>query len=400
MDRIAESGSAAGRIGRLALLFLAHAAGTTNITLVLAMAPAVEQALGISHAAFGLIVSAYYGALLLAALPAGILVDRLGIRMSLAAANVLLALGMMVFAASSAPATAAIGLALCGLGYTLVNPATARGVLAWFPPRGRATAMGVKQTGVPAGGVIAAIAAATPFGWRELAIACAISGLVTALACAALRVAEPVVTTPTRLGEIRALLRMPSVTAFNIAACLYATAQGGVFAYFVLFAREDLLVAAPLASLCLGVAYVASATGRIGWGIVSDMIARNGRIVGLVLCGVIGAAGTVGLLLVPSAGGVALPLAAFLVGLTLGGYAALPQTAAAEAVEPRLAGAAIGYNMLLTSLGTTLGPSVFGAVIELAGFTTAWWLAAAIIGSGALLFHTSARLGAQAKGRA
>src|SRR5690242_14804096 len=196
MDRVAESDSAAGRFGRLALLFLAHAAGTTNITLVLAMAPAVEQALGISHATFGLIVSAYYGSLLVAALPAGILVDRLGIRMSLALANLLLALGMIVFAASSAPVLAAIGLAMSGLGYTLVNPATARGVLAWFPPRGRATAMGVKQTGVPAGGVIAALAAALPFGWRELAVACAVSGLVTALACVALRVTEPVVTTP------------------------------------------------------------------------------------------------------------------------------------------------------------------------------------------------------------
>ena len=396
MDRIAESDSGAGRFGRLALLFLAHAAGTTNITLVLAMAPAVEQALGISHATFGLVVSTYYAALLLAALPAGILVDHLGIRMSLALANVLLALGMVVFAASTAAASAAIGLALCGLGYTLVNPATARGVLAWFPPRGRGTAMGVKQTGVPAGGVVAAIAAALPFGWRELAVACVVSGLLTALACVALRVKEPVVTTPTRLGEIRGLLRMPNVTAFNVAACLYATAQGGVFAYFVLFAREDLLMEAPLASLCLGVAYVASASGRIGWGIVSDAIARNGRIVGLVLCGVIGAAGSVCLLLVPPPGSLILPLVAFVVGLTLGGYAALPQTAAAEAVEPRLAGAAIGYNMLFTSLGTTLGPSIFGSVIEAAGFTTAWWLAAVLMAVGAVLFHMSVRLGAKA----
>jgi predicted MFS family arabinose efflux permease len=190
---------------------------------------------------------------------------------------------------------------------------------------------------------------------------------------------------------------MPSITTFNVAACLYATAQGGVFAYFVLFAREALLVQAPLASLCLGLAYVASASGRIGWGIVSDAIARNGRIVGLVLCGIIGAAGSVGLLLVPPAGSIVLLLVALVVGLTLGGYAALPQTAAAEAVEPRLAGAAIGYNMLLTSLGTTLGPSLFGSVIEMAGFTAAWWLAAALMGVGAVLFHMSARLGAQAK---
>ena len=108
---------------------------------------------------------------------------------------------------------------------------------------------------------------------------------------------------------------------------------------------------------------------------------------------------SIGLMLVPSAGGF-LPLVAILVGLTLGGYAALPQTAAAEAVEPRLAGAAIGYNMLFTSLGTTLGPSVFGAVIERAGYVAAWWLSAAIMIAGAALFHISARLGALKKASA
>ena len=35
-----------------------------------------------------------------------------------------------------------------GWAYAVVNPATARGILEWFPPRRRATAMGVKQAGV------------------------------------------------------------------------------------------------------------------------------------------------------------------------------------------------------------------------------------------------------------
>ena len=53
-----------GSIWRLAVLFVAHALGTATITLVVALAPSIEQALGVGHAGFGIIVSSYYGAVL------------------------------------------------------------------------------------------------------------------------------------------------------------------------------------------------------------------------------------------------------------------------------------------------------------------------------------------------
>ena len=55
-----------------------------------------------------------------------------------------------------------------GLGYGLVNPATAKGVLEWFEPTRRATAMGIKQTGVPIGGLLASACAAAVvvISWR------------------------------------------------------------------------------------------------------------------------------------------------------------------------------------------------------------------------------------------
>lgn len=63
-------------LGPLALFFLAHLLGSVGITLVLATAPAIEHALEIGHAGFGLMLAAYYGMLFVCSLPAGWMVDR------------------------------------------------------------------------------------------------------------------------------------------------------------------------------------------------------------------------------------------------------------------------------------------------------------------------------------
>src|SRR5437016_1411827 len=172
---VAERDPVAKSIGRVALLFVAHAVGTANITLVVALSPSIEESLGLGHAGFGLMISAYYGAMLVLALPAGWLVDRFGLRAILVIAHVLLASGLLLLARASGLPTGALGLMLCGGGYAFINPATARAVLMWFPRRARATAMGVKQTGVPAGGVVAALIAATgQADWRALATGMAV----------------------------------------------------------------------------------------------------------------------------------------------------------------------------------------------------------------------------------
>jgi len=202
------------------------------------------------------------------------------------------------------------------------------------------------------------------------------------------RFAEPTGTTPTRLAEIGALLRLPGVIVFNVGACLYATAQTAFLTYLVLFARDALAASPAETSLCLGLAYVMSAVGRVGWGMVSDRIPRDGRTAALVACGTIAVAGLIMLVAVPAFGGLALLLpTAALLGLTLSGYAGLTQTAAAEFVEPRLVGAAIGYNMLLTNLGTMLGPALFGAGVQTIGYTPSWLALAGLVLCGAALFR-------------
>jgi predicted MFS family arabinose efflux permease len=305
-------------------------------------------------------------------------------------AHVLLAIGLLVLARARGLPTGALGLMLCGGGYAFINPATARGVLMWFPPSARATAMGVKQTGVPAGGVVAALIAATgQADWRALATGMAVVTIIAGAAYLALRVAPQPALSVVRFGDMRALLRLPRLGLFNAAACLYAAGQAAFFAYLVLFARDAVAAPLALASLCLAIAHAASATGRICWGVISDRLVANGRIVCLVAIGLLAAIGVMLLLGLPGFGTTALVATAALIGFTLGGYAGLTQAAAVEAVEQNRAGAAIGYNMLLTSFGAMLGPAAFGIGVEWIGYTAAWSVMAAMLLAGAALFRTS-----------
>ena len=222
------------RFGRLTALFAAHAMGTANITLVLGLAPVLQSQLDITPTVFGWAVASYYAAQTCVALPAGWLVDRLGIRRVLMIAHVLLALGMTSIAMAQSLVALVAGTVLCGFGYALVNPATARGVLAWFDARHRATAMGVKQTGVPIGAVIlAALVALFAEEWRGLALVLAAAMVASMFAFTGLPARGDTAPTGTMLRDLRQVLGHRALNAINAATCLYTAAFGAMLAYFV-----------------------------------------------------------------------------------------------------------------------------------------------------------------------
>lgn len=378
------------RLGRLTLLFAAHAMGTANITLVLVFAPVLQSQLSVAPSVFGWAVACYYAAQTAGALPAGWLVDRFGIRRVLMGSHIVLACGMAAIAQAQGLAGLVTGLVLCGFGYALINPATARGALAWFAPRYRATAMGAKQTGVPIGAVALAMTA-TVVGdqWRMLALALTTMLLITMLAFLKLADQHAVAAPSTMLRDLRQLLTHRTLNTINVATCLYTMAFSALLTYFVTFVYQVMQVSAATAGLFLAMVQGASAVGRIAWGVAGDRLPGNGRIAGLLICGLMGGAGIAALPFVPSV--TALAFLALALGLTVGGFASLAQTVALECVEPRLAGAAVGYNMLLTTTGMMLGPALFALCLNLGDYQLSWQITALCLFGGAILFVYSAK---------
>ncbi|MFQ5810090.1 MAG: MFS transporter [Armatimonadota bacterium] len=199
---------------------------------------------------------------------------------------------------------------------------------------------------------------------------------------------------------MRAVLADRNLTIFNLGVGLYQAGQFNFFAYITLFMREALQASQPLAAACLGIGQAASAVGRLGWGVVSDVLFRSRRRPVFLIMGGLGAASLATMALL--APGPALPIGVALsviIGLTVAGYVAIVQTIVVEAAPARLAATAVGYNRIYTAVGATLGPPIFGATGDLTGgYASGWLLTRGIVLASTLFVAVLFREGRGAKG--
>ncbi|GAA1732238.1 hypothetical protein GCM10009734_41690 [Nonomuraea bangladeshensis] len=146
-----------------------------------AMGVHLRDDLDLSTAQLGLLLSAAQLAPLAGLLVAGELLDRYDERWVVGAGACVVAASLA--AGSLAPGYAALLLVLLvvGAGYSTVQPGGSKSVASWFDTSRRGLAMGIRQAGLPLGGVLAAAvlpALAASAGWRAtLAAGAAVASL-------------------------------------------------------------------------------------------------------------------------------------------------------------------------------------------------------------------------------
>ncbi|MCS6951999.1 MAG: MFS transporter [Bryobacterales bacterium] len=144
-------------------------------------APFMMKELGLSRAAMGVLLSAFFWSYSLMQVPAGWFVDRFGVRRAYA-------LGFGFWSLASAATAYAANLAhlilvriLLGVGQSAAFPASARAVANWFPDRERGTVTGLYLMGVRLGqALISAVGGffLAAHGWKAFFLT---SGLVPML---------------------------------------------------------------------------------------------------------------------------------------------------------------------------------------------------------------------------
>ncbi len=377
---------------RIGILLGAHAVGTMHSVSVLALAPVMRPDLGLSFTEFGLLMTAYSAGQVTGSVPAGAYVDRVGVGWALVTANAVLFGGAALLTQADGHAMALLAMLVIGWGYSMTNPATARGVLEWFPPNRRATAIGIKQTGVPVGGVLAAgtLALSAYLSWQSIIWGIAAATLVNAAICSTLA-ERPGDSGGRKGGPLAGILRLAKDRNFGalvLASGFFNIGQYNFFTYLTSFMRESAQASQEVASLTLGIAQAVSAIGRIGWGVLSDTLFQGRR---KWLAAGICLAASVFFVAMAAAGRVQAATigmgVAVLLGLTIASYASLMQTMAVEAVPPEHSGSSIGYISIGTAAGAMVGPPLFGAVIDATGrFADGWLTTAAIVAAGVVLF--------------
>lgn len=377
----------------LALIMAAQTMANVGPLGIPSIAPLIRESLDLSVAQAGSFLSAYYIGPVLMSLPAGWLADRWGVRGTMILGQALIAIGLGVVAVAPSFSFMIIILMLAGAGYGVLNPTTTKAGMAWFPPRQRATVVGLKQVGLPFGGAVGALVMpplALAFGWRTaVAFAAAVVGALALLTWALYRdLPEPAAAgpAPERTG-FWAVMRNRDLWLVGVSTLIFAGVQTVFLSFLVLYLRDVVQIALVVAAKYLVAAQCGGVVGRIGFGLLSDRLFGGRRRIVLAIAGM----GSIAcaLLLSTTAPGAGpwrlVPLAAS-IGCFGVGWNGVQHTLMAELAGVRAAGTAVGLGLAISSLGVTVCPPIFGLVVErVGGFGAAWLSLAASMVLGLLL---------------
>lgn len=117
------------------------------------LVPLLREEFGIGNAAMGLILGAWPLVYIAAALPCGVLLDRIGTRRGLFLAGLVIALSGVLRSVADGPGMLLFAVAVFGIGGPLISVGAPKLVAGLFQGPDRGTAMGIYMTGPYLGGI-------------------------------------------------------------------------------------------------------------------------------------------------------------------------------------------------------------------------------------------------------
>ena len=373
----------------LALISASHIVGASAQYGISTLAPFYQDELDLSRAQVGLFISAFYLAMTGASFGAGWLADRMGVGKTTLQGH--LSVGVCIGATALAPtfAWAFVGFFLCGLGYAFLNPASTKGVMAWFHRDERATAMGIKQTGVPTGGFFTALLApplVLLIGWRGAFAALGVANFLFAFIFSSLwREPPDNLTTHSAPAHESAGRQQPlDVWGFlpaSFGTAIFLIGQMSLITYLPLYLKESMGFTSYWASQALAIAQGGAMVGRIGWGVASDRLFGGRRKIVLIIIGLVSVVLMIGLSLMTERSPLPLLLAiVFLAGLCIVGYQGVSYALIGELAGTTRTGVAMGLMITINAAAATLGTPFFGYIVDRSGsYALAWQSLAGMI---------------------
>jgi sugar phosphate permease len=348
------------------------------------LAPFITGEYGVSRARFGLLSSALYLTSVIVAIPSGFLVDKLGARMMLIFSLLMMGLPFCFIPAAKTFFFVVVLAALGGIGYGIINQVSTKGIMLWFPRRTRATAMGIKQTGVTLGGALSAIflpVIAFSNSWESSMLIVGVSMILMAFAAIVFYREKPERVGDTvgmgaevrGKGSLTKIISNPILVILMVIMPFMCFSQSSMATFLVLYLNEKIHLSIGLAGSCLTIAMIAGALGRIAWGLISDTFFKGDRIRPSICLSLAGAVsiGCMGFINKDAWLGTIFILSA-LMGFTVIGWNALVMTLGAEIVGQELAGSYMGISIAIAWAGIVSGPPVFGYLADVFSYRTAW----------------------------
>ncbi len=346
-----------------------------------AVTPFVKQEFTLNQSQVGLLVSALALGNVLLLVPSGYWIDALGEKKVLLWGFALMsAVGAAVSLASSVVVLMLL-LFLVGVGYSTTAPGMNKVVMIWIPLSWRATVMGLKQTGVTLGGVLAALAVPVIllWGWRTIFVLLGAANLVACLSLMFLyhnrRDKGGTPESPPRrslpLQEVFANRRLLLLAGagFFLGGC-----QLSILAYTFLYLKDGLALSVTAAGLAVGWIQFTAALARLVAGFVSDrLLGQRRKPVMIAFASAMAIALFCGFLL-PGGCPTWVVFAVFgLIGMTGMGFNGIYMTFAMELSALRAAGLATSVAVTAVMTGGIAFPPLLGWFVDVTGSFAAIW---------------------------
>ncbi|MBI2861783.1 MAG: MFS transporter [Chloroflexi bacterium] len=382
---------------RWAVLFamvIIHTTTAATFNTLPVLTPFLQQDFRLTAGQLGAYISANFLGSALTQIPGGWAADALGTRRAIFWGVLASGICFAVFSQAPTHELALILTVIVGLGMGFASPGWTKAITLWFPPRNRATAVGINQMSNPLSGLIVSftlplLAIAT--SWRVSSLVVAVVVLVSVVIAFAIYrqhptgERQPVSKAGSRdVGPLRQVLTNRNVWLVGIFGNLLIGAQAIFLGYLLLYLRDELLLSVVVAARFLGLGQMGGGLARIGWGYVSDRFfgGKRTRVLGLIL--VLTAAASLATALIPVGmpWWLLVPLVV-LFGGTAVGWHGVYLTLLAESVPHQATASAVGLGMALFNVGGIAGPPLFGALVDHTGsYRLGWGLLAAAVLTG------------------
>lgn len=329
----------------------------------------IKTETGLSAAAAGLFVSSFVLGRCFGSYAAGVAADRLGERHVLIAGGS--ATGVLIIIAAATPIPGIFAaLFVAGLASAVATPAGGRLVLASFPRTHQGFALGLRQTGVPIGGVIAAVILpwiAHAAGWRWALAAAGCIAIASVLPLVVWK-DEPRPDMAAKAPSGFKVSRNRNIRLLTIWASMLVSGQYAVLTFLALDLHQRMGLGLAAASAFVAVAQAGGIAGRVGWGALSDRLLSYGRKPLLLALTAVGFVGVASLYALPAASSAGLIAAvSALVGIGVIGFQGLFIVMIADAAGPVHVGAATGWSVTFVQLAVVVASPLYGFVADWSG---------------------------------
>jgi predicted MFS family arabinose efflux permease len=386
-DAVAGVPASAARYGWVvvAVVVLASVAASLNQFKVPPLVPILMDAFGLGLSQAGLLMSVFGVTGVILALPAGLILQRLGVRATGVVAVSLVAAGAGWGALARDFVPLLASRVVEGAGLTLIAVAGPAAIALWFRRERQGAPMGVWATWVPLGNVAMynlAPALATSAGWQAVWWAGAGFALIALLLYGWLMRSPPSqggdhdlpprAPTDEPVPGLGASLANGSIWLLALQFAILNVVLIGFYTYFPAFLTGERGYSLAGAAFVVSISTFAvlGSAPLAGW--LSDRIGSRRLVIAIPFLIV------AALLLLPFHL-TSWPLYAclILVGLVSGATPTATFAAAPEVMrDPRLAGIGLGVVSLGMNLGMVIGPLLFGALVEAGGWAaTGNWMA-------------------------